>query len=71
MYSLIPGRGCFGDLPGDKIVISPPSPIVEPLKSVFKAGANADAGAGKFEVAGGRNDERFGAGGIVRRSEAR
>ena len=25
------GRGCFGDLPGDKIVVSPPSPIVEPL----------------------------------------
>ena len=31
--SHIPGRGCFGDLPGDKIVVSPPSPIVEPLTS--------------------------------------
>ena len=40
-------------------------------KSIFKAGANADAGARKFEVAGGRNDERFGAGGFVRNSEAR
>ena len=29
--SLIPGRGCFGDLPGDEIVVSPPSPIVEPI----------------------------------------
>ena len=29
--SLIPGRGCFGDLPGDESVVSPPSPIVEPL----------------------------------------
>ena len=29
--SLIPGRGGFGDLPGDEIVVSPPSPIVEPL----------------------------------------
>ena len=29
--SSIPGRGCFGDLPGDEIVVSPPSPIVEPL----------------------------------------
>ena len=29
--SLIPGRGCFGDLPGDEIVVSPPSPIIEPL----------------------------------------
>ena len=29
--SPIPGRGCFGDLPGDKIVVSPPSTIVEPL----------------------------------------
>ena len=32
--SLIPGRGCFGDLPGDEIVVSPPSPIVEPLMCV-------------------------------------
>ena len=31
--SLIPGRGCFGDLPGDETVVSPPSPIVEPLFS--------------------------------------
>ena len=31
--SLIPGRGCFGDLPGDEIVVSPPSLIVEPLPS--------------------------------------
>ena len=30
--SLIPGRGCFGDLPGDKIVVSPPSSIVESFK---------------------------------------
>ena len=29
--SPIPGRGYFGDLPGDEIVVSPPSPIVEPL----------------------------------------
>ena len=29
--SLIPGRGCFDDLPGDEIVESPPSLIVEPL----------------------------------------
>ena len=29
--SPIPGTGCFGDLPGDEIVVSPPSPIVEPL----------------------------------------
>ena len=29
--SLIPGRGCFGDLHGDEIVVSPPSPTVEPL----------------------------------------
>ena len=29
--SLIPGRDCFGDLPGDEIAVSPPSPIVEPL----------------------------------------
>ena len=28
-------------------------------KSVLKAGAYADAGAGNFHVAGGRNDERF------------
>ena len=27
----IPGRGCFGDLLGDEMVVSPPSPIVEPL----------------------------------------
>ena len=25
------GRVCFGDLPGDGIVVSPPSPIVERL----------------------------------------
>ena len=31
--SLIPGRGCFDDLPGDEIVVSPPSLIVEPLVS--------------------------------------
>ena len=29
--SPIPGRGCFGDLPGDNVGVSPPSPIVEPL----------------------------------------
>ena len=28
--SLIPGRGCFDDLPGDEIVVSPPSLIIEP-----------------------------------------
>ena len=33
--SLIPGRGCFGDLPGDEIVESPPPPIVEPLGEPF------------------------------------
>ena len=33
-------------------------------KHAFKAGANADAGAQKFYVAGGRNDELFGAGGL-------
>ena len=27
----MPERGCVGDLPGDEIVVSPPSPIVEPL----------------------------------------
>ena len=32
LSSLIPGRGCFDDLPGGEIVVSPPSPIVEPLK---------------------------------------
>ena len=31
--SLIPGRSCFGVLPGDEIVVSPPSPIVQPLPS--------------------------------------
>ena len=30
--SLIPGRRCFGDLPGDETVVFPPSPIVEPLE---------------------------------------
>ena len=30
-FSPIPGRDCFGDLPGDEIVVSPPSPIVEQL----------------------------------------
>ena len=29
--SPIPGRGCFGDHPGDEVVVSLPSPIVEPL----------------------------------------
>ena len=32
--SLIPERGYFGDHPGDEIVVSPPSPIVEPLRRV-------------------------------------
>ena len=32
--SLIPGRDCFDDLPGDEIVVSTPSPIVEPLLCV-------------------------------------
>ena len=40
-------------------------------KNIFKSGANADAGARNFEVAGGRIDERFGVGGFVRNSEAR
>ena len=31
--SLIPGRGCFGDLPGKEIVVSPPSQTVDPLPS--------------------------------------
>ena len=35
-------------------------------KSVLKAGANAGAGAGKFGVAGGGNDEGFGGGGRER-----
>ena len=29
--SPIPGRGCFGETPEDEIVVSLPSPIVEPL----------------------------------------
>ena len=37
--SPISGRGCFGDLTGDEIVVSPPSPIVEPLAS-----QNSDTG---------------------------
>ena len=32
--SSIPGRDCFGNLPGDEIVVSPPSPIVEPLRLI-------------------------------------
>ena len=43
--SLIPGRGCFGDLPGDEIVVPPPSPIVEPLNTVV----------GFFMLAAGEN----------------
>ena len=31
----IPGRDCFGDLHRDEIVVSPPSPIVEPLEDVY------------------------------------
>ena len=31
LCSLIPRRGCFGDLLGDEIVVSPPSLIVGPL----------------------------------------
>ena len=31
--SSIPERGCFRDLPGDEIVVFPPSPIVEPLEN--------------------------------------
>ena len=42
--SLIPGRGYFGDLPGDEIVVSPPSPIVEPLTTVLDS---SKAGEGK------------------------
>ena len=32
LCSFIPGRGSFGDIPGDEITVSPPSPIVEPLE---------------------------------------
>ena len=32
--SPIPGRRCFGDLPGDGIVVPPPLPIVETLATV-------------------------------------
>ena len=32
-FSPTPRRGCFSDLPGDGIVVSPPSPIVERLPS--------------------------------------
>ena len=39
-------------------------------KILFKAGANAHSGARKFEAAGSRNDERFGAW-FVQISEAR
>ena len=38
-HSLIHGRGCFGDLPGEGIVVSPPPPIVETLL-VRKFGKN-------------------------------
>ena len=31
----IPGRDCSGDLRRDEIVVSPPSPIVEPLEDVY------------------------------------
>ena len=31
LCSPILGRGCSGDLLGDEIIVSPPSPIVEPL----------------------------------------
>ena len=34
--SPIPGRGCFGDLPGDEIVVSPSSPIGEQLLSFVR-----------------------------------
>ena len=29
---MIPGRGCFGNVPGDGIVVSPPSPMVGTLE---------------------------------------
>ena len=46
--SLIPGRGCFGDLPGDETVESPPSLIVEPLVRELDATiAQAQARAAK------------------------
>ena len=32
------GRSCFGGLPGDEIVVSPPSPIVEPLSGYLVRG---------------------------------
>ena len=35
-YSPIPGRGCFGYLPGDRIVVSLPSPVVELLPRYFQ-----------------------------------
>ena len=38
LCSLIPRRGCFGDLLGDEIVVSPPSPIVEPLSARLTVG---------------------------------
>ena len=46
----IPGRGCFGDLPGDKIVVSPPSPIFEPL---VDGGDDSDSPAGGVGGAAG------------------
>ena len=36
LCSPIPGRGYFGDIPGDEVVISPPSPVVEPLYSPLR-----------------------------------
>ena len=47
---LIPGGGCFDDLDGHKSVVSPPSPIVEPLISNKENESNDKSG-----VAAGSN----------------
>ena len=39
--SPIPGRGCFGNLHGDGIVVSPPSPIVEQLMCAVRGVGDA------------------------------
>ena len=44
--SPIPGRGCFGDLLGDKVVVPPPSPIVELLLASASASAATAPRAG-------------------------
>ena len=65
--SRVLGRGCFGDLPGDEIVVSPPSPIVEPLANARTGRrGGGDVGSEECQVLGayGRdtvndNDERL------------